>query len=130
MRVIQLELAALETADLAVSLVRAEGVVDETKPREHVVDGGGADIGVTDVDEDAHPHHVLAALKPGRRRRRHTRRALASATWSDSSNAVDVSVASEMMSIFVANCSSSTCCASSGMTFLLRLIVCVAPVFG
>ncbi len=82
------ELAAVDAADLALRLVGRERVVHEAQPVEDVVDGCLLHAGIADVDDDAHPHHMLDG--------RHTRSPLSSATWSDFSNATLVSVASEM----------------------------------
>ena len=82
------ELAAPDAADLALRLVRRERVVDEAQPVEDLVDGCSLHVGVADVDDDPHPHHVLDGG--------HTRRPLSSATCSDFSKPTLVSVASEM----------------------------------
>ena len=58
------QLAAVEAADLAARVVRAERGVDEAQPREDLVEGlrGGA---ARDVDPHRHAHHVLDALSHG-----------------------------------------------------------------
>ena len=86
MRVLERELAAAETADLAVFLVGAEGRVDPFEPREEPPESRLVHAVVPHVDEDRHPHDVLDAARAGKSRRRdaHT---FASADWSDCSNA-------------------------------------------
>ena len=75
-----LELAAVDAADLAVGLVRAEDAVDPPEPPEDVVDDALVDGVVGNVDEDRHSHDVLDALHQ-------TFFAASSAAWSDWLNA-------------------------------------------
>ena len=75
-----LELAAVDAADLALGLVRAEDAVDPPEPPEDVVDDALVDGVVGDVDEDRHSHEVLDALHQ-------SFFAASSAAWSDWLNA-------------------------------------------
>ena len=58
------ELAAAQPADLALRLVRAEGLVDGPQPVEGRLERGGIDVGVAQVDLDGHAHDVLDAQAP------------------------------------------------------------------
>ena len=63
-RINRRELAAVDAADLAVVVVRAEGLVDEPEPVEHAVEHLVVDDRVADVDDDRHSHHVLDPVHP------------------------------------------------------------------
>jgi predicted dinucleotide-binding enzyme len=59
MRLIQRELPAVQPADLAVLLVRAEGRIGVAQRVEHLLENALVDIVVADVDDDRHAHDVL-----------------------------------------------------------------------
>ncbi len=61
MRVGECELSAIQPADLAVVLVRAERRIGDAEPLEHALENIAVDILVTDVDDDRHAHDVLDA---------------------------------------------------------------------
>ena len=114
MRIRQLELAAIQTADLTVVLVRAEGRIDPAQPVEQLVEHGVVDELVTHVDDDRHAHDVLDPADAGQRRGHQTCCARVSADWSDWMNASLVFDAPEIMLMLPVNCAASTSCSSIG----------------
>src|SRR6266568_2124463 len=106
--VLELQLAAVEAADLAVVLVRAERLVDEAQPLEHALERLVVDVLVPDVDDDRHAHDVLDPAQSGDDGGGAHDFAFVIAAWSDWTNASLVSLAPETMSMFaLCACSAS-----------------------
>jgi hypothetical protein len=91
-RLAQRKLPAVDATDLAVGPEGAERHVDPAQPREGAVEILRADVLVTDVDDDRHPHDLLDE-------RVHARFAFRIADCSEETKASLVSVAPETRSI-------------------------------
>ena len=113
-RVLERELAAIQAADLAVVLVRAERRVHPAEPVEHAVEHALVDVLVAHVDDDRHAHDVLDAADAGERRNHQTFCACRSADWSDWMNASLELDAPEIMLMPPVNCADRASCSSIG----------------
>ncbi len=102
MSLLQSQLTAAQTADLAVVLVRAEGRVGPAQPVEHLIDGSLVGILAAEIEHDRHAHDVLDAAKArnGDGERAHARFAFKIADCSELTKASLVSVAPETRSMF------------------------------
>jgi hypothetical protein len=119
MRVVERQLATVETADLAVVPVRAERRVDPAEPVEHLVERADIRVVVTDVDQDRHAHDVLDSVDARNRGRcAHPRLAFRIADWSDCANDSLVYVAPEIM-LTLALCAFSASLRRIGSAFWL-----------
>jgi hypothetical protein len=61
MGIVELQLAAIQAADLAVRLVGAEGLVHPLQPCEKALGDRIVDIVVSEIEDDRHAHDVLDA---------------------------------------------------------------------